>query len=159
MMRRYLWIAIVVGVLDQLTKFVIADYLEQREEVNLMLFLSLRLVHNTGAAFGFLSSAGGWQNIFFIIIALLACAVILWLIWRLETKDTLLASGLTLVLGGAAGNLTDRLIHGYVIDFIDFHYRTWHWPVFNVADSAITVGAVLLVIDALGSGSPKKKTL
>jgi signal peptidase II len=158
MMRRYLWIAIVVGVLDQLTKFVVADYLEQREEVGLMSFLNLRLVHNTGAAFGFLSSAGGWQNILFIVIALFACAVILWLIWRLEAKDFLLASGLTLVLGGAVGNLTDRLIHGYVIDFIDFHYRTWHWPAFNVADSAITVGAVLLAIDALGLGSSKKKT-
>ncbi len=155
-MWRYLWIAIVVLVFDQLTKFIAADYLTQHGEIHLTPFLNLVLVHNTGAAFGFLSSAGGWQNIFFVIVAVAAGVFILWMIWRLDGKDKLLAIALMLVLGGAVGNLVDRLIHGYVIDFIDVYYRTWHWPAFNVADSAISVGAVILVVDALGL-APRKK--
>jgi len=148
--RKYLWIAVVVLVLDQLTKMAAADYFAQQMEVRLAPFLSLVLVHNTGAAFGFLSSASGWQNLFFIVVAVIACAAILWVTARLETKDSLIAIGLMLVLGGALGNVIDRLVHGYVIDFIDVHYQAWHWPAFNVADSAITIGAVLLLFDALG---------
>lgn len=157
-MWRYLWITAVVFISDQLTKYVAADYLLQHGEVKLAPFLNFVLVHNTGAAFGILSGAGGWQNIFFISIALLACAVILFLIRRLETKDILVVLGLMLILGGAAGNLTDRLIHGYVIDFIDVYYHNWHWPAFNIADSAITIGAVLLAVDALILGSRHRQT-
>lgn len=152
-MRKFLWIAIVVLILDQSTKFIAADYLASHGEMKLAAFLSFTLVHNTGAAFGILSSAGGWQNIFFIAIASIACLVILWMLWRLDEKNTLLALGLTLILGGAAGNLIDRLVHGYVIDFIDVYYRSWHWPAFNVADSAITLGAFLLIVDAFNSRS------
>lgn len=152
-MRRYAWVAVVVLILDQLTKYLAAGYLMRQGEIHLLPFLNLVLVHNTGAAFGFLSSAGGWQNVFFIVVALAACAFILWMGWRLGAKDKLLATALMLVLGGALGNLVDRVFHGYVIDFIDVYYGTWHWPAFNVADSAITIGAVLLIIDALGSGS------
>jgi signal peptidase II len=154
-MWRYLWIAAVVFVSDQLTKYAATDYLLRHGEVKLGFFLNLTLVHNTGAAFGFLSNASGWQNILFIGIASAACLVILWMIRRLEAKDFLLAVGLLLILGGAAGNLVDRLVYGYVIDFIDVYYRTWHWPAFNVADSAITIGAVMLVLDALRSESRK----
>jgi signal peptidase II len=156
-MWRYLWIAVAIVVFDQLTKFIAADYLMQHGEIYLTPFLNLVLVHNTGAAFGFLSSAGGWQNIFFITVAVAASAFILWMSWRLSAKDKLLATGLMLVLGGALGNLTDRLIHSYVIDFIDFYYGTWHWPAFNVADSAITLGAVILLLDALRPGSRKSR--
>ncbi|MBI5783278.1 MAG: lipoprotein signal peptidase [Gammaproteobacteria bacterium] len=152
-MWRYLWIAVVVLVFDQLTKYIAADYLTQHGNIHLMPFLGFVLVHNAGAAFGFLSGAGGWQNIFFIIVAVTASGFILWMIWRLGGKDKLLAVGLMLVLGGALGNLSDRLIHGYVIDFIDVYYGTWHWPAFNVADSAITIGALVLVVDALSAGS------
>jgi signal peptidase II len=152
-MWRRLWIAVAVVVLDQVTKFAAADYLSQHGEIHLAPFLNLVLVHNTGAAFGFLSGAGGWQNVFFIIVALAASIFILWMYRRLSATDKLLAIALMLVLGGALGNLLDRLIHGYVIDFIDVYYGTWHWPAFNVADSAITIGAVLLVIDALSPGS------
>ncbi len=151
-MWQRLWIAVAVVVLDQLTKFAATGYLSQHGEIHLAPFLNLVLVHNTGAAFGFLSSAGGWQNVFFIIVALAASIFILWMYRRLSAQDKLLATGLMLVLGGALGNLIDRLIHGYVIDFIDVYYGTWHWPAFNVADSAITIGAVLLVIDALRPG-------
>ena len=156
-MRRLLWIAAVVFVADQLTKFSATDYLTRHGDVQLTSFLNFALVHNTGAAFGFLSSASGWQNIFFIVVASVACIVILWMTWRLAANDLVLGAGLMLVLGGAAGNLTDRLIHGYVIDFIDVYYRAWHWPAFNVADSAITVGAVLLIIDAFGLSQRKMK--
>ena len=149
-MWRYLWIAAAVFVSDQLTKFAAADYLTRHGDVQLTSFLNFSLVHNTGAAFGFLSSASGWQNIFFIVVASVACVAILWMSWRLKADDLVLGAGLMLILGGAAGNLTDRLAHGYVIDFIDVYYGAWHWPAFNVADSAITVGAILLVLDALG---------
>jgi signal peptidase II len=144
---------VAVVVFDQLTKFAATDYLTQHGEIHLAPFLNLVLVHNTGAAFGFLSGAGGWQNVFFIIVALGASIFILWMYRSLSAQDRLLATGLMLVLGGALGNLIDRLIHGYVVDFIDVYYGTWHWPAFNVADSAITIGAVLLVIDALSPGS------
>lgn len=156
-MWRFLWIAVVVFISDQLTKFAAADYLLRHGEVKLAPFFSLTLVHNTGAAFGILSSASGWQNFFFIFIALVACVVILWIIWRLDAKDLLLATGLMLVLGGAMGNLFDRLIHGYVIDFIDVYFHSWHWPAFNIADSAITVGAVVLAMDALGLARRNKR--
>jgi len=154
-MWRLLWIAAVVFVSDQLTKFAASDYLTRHGDVQLTSFLNFALVHNTGAAFGFLSSASGWQNIFFIVVASIACMAILWMAWRLKADDFLLGAGLMLVLGGAAGNLTDRLFHGYVIDFIDVYFRTWHWPAFNVADSAITVGAVMLLLDAMGPNSTK----
>jgi signal peptidase II len=155
-MWRLLWIAAVVFFSDQLTKFAASDYLTRHGDVQLTSFLNFALVHNTGAAFGFLSSASGWQNILFIVVASVACIVILWMTWRLTTNDRVLGAGLMLVLGGAAGNLTDRLLHGYVIDFVDVYYRAWHWPAFNVADSAITVGAVLLAVDALGLGRKNK---
>ncbi|MHB1141377.1 MAG: signal peptidase II [Sulfuricaulis sp.] len=152
-MWQRLWIVAAIIVFDQLTKFAATNYLTQHGEIQLAPFLNLVLVHNTGAAFGFLSGAGGWQNVFFIIVALAASIFILWMYRRLSVSDKLLAIALMLVLGGALGNLIDRLIHGYVIDFIDVYYGTWHWPAFNVADSAITIGAVLLVIDALNPGS------
>lgn len=150
-MRRYLWIAVAIVIFDQLTKFAATDYLTGQGEIQLLPFLNLVLVHNTGAAFGFLSNAGGWQNIFFIVVAVAASVFILWMAWRLDSKDRLLAVALMLVLGGALGNLADRLIYGYVIDFIDVYYGAWHWPAFNVADSAITVGAALLILDAFKS--------
>jgi signal peptidase II len=155
-MWRLLWVTAVVFIADQLTKVTAADYLMQHGDIKLTAFLNFSLVYNRGAAFGFLSSASGWQNIFFISVTLIACAVIVWMIRRLDEKDKLLAVALLLVLGGALGNLTDRLLYGHVIDFIDVYYGTWHWPAFNIADSAITLGAVLLIIDAIGIGPHKK---
>jgi signal peptidase II len=111
--------------------------------------LNLTLVFNRGAAFGFLSDAGGWQNRFFIGVALLACAAIIHMVRRLGPRERLATTAFMLILGGATGNLVDRLLYGYVVDFIDIYYGAWHWPAFNVADSAITIGAVLLVFDML----------
>ncbi len=156
MMRRVLWISALVVVLDQLTKWVALKYLTRHLEVPVIPFVNLTLVYNRGAAFGFLNNADGWQNLFFIAIALIACAVITYLILRLRQNDIMVGLALSLILGGAAGNLIDRFLHGYVIDFVDVYYGSWHWPAFNVADSAITVGAAVLVLDALGVGRRRR---
>ncbi len=152
----WLWLAVVVVLLDQATKQLALGQLVLHEPVAFAPFLNLTLVYNKGAAFGFLSSASGWQNAFFIVVALIACGVILTLLR--QTRDRLLAMALVLVLGGAIGNLVDRLIYGYVIDFIDVYYQNWHWPAFNVADSAITVGAILIAFDAIGIGKSSQST-
>ena len=148
-MFRWLWVAVAVLLLDQATKLIALAKLALHESVALAPFLNLTLVYNKGAAFGFLSSASGWQNLFFIGVALVACAVILYLLRRLGDNYRLLAVALMLVLGGAIGNLLDRLLYGHVVDFIDVYYRGWHWPAFNVADSAITVGVALLALRLL----------
>ncbi len=151
-MWRWLWIAGAVLVLDQASKWLALEQLTLHESVPLIPFLNLTLVYNKGAAFGFLSTASGWQNLFFISIAIVATVVILYLLRRMGTKDRFLAVALMLILGGAIGNLIDRLLYGHVVDFIDVYYGSWHWPAFNVADSAITVGAVMIALDAIGIG-------
>ena len=156
-MLKHLIVAAVVVALDQLTKAIAAAYLI-RGSVEIAPFFRLTLVHNSGAAFGFLNDAGGWQNMFFVGVAVLACGVIVFMIRRLSARDVWLGVALSLVLGGAVGNLIDRLLYGYVIDFVDIYYRSWHWPAFNVADSAISIGAVILVLDAIGLGTKNAKT-
>ncbi|HLD14200.1 MAG TPA: signal peptidase II [Burkholderiales bacterium] len=150
----WLWLAVTVLLLDQATKQLALAQLVLHEPVALLPFLNLTLVYNKGAAFGFLSSASGWQNAFFIVVALAACGVILYLLR--QTRERLFAVALMLVLGGAIGNLVDRLIYGYVVDFVDVYYQSWHWPAFNIADSAITIGAILIALDAIrvGKSSP-----
>ena len=148
-MFRFLWIVVVVGVADQITKYFALMYL-RKSEILIAPFLKLSLAFNTGAAFSFLSDAGGWQNLFFVGVAFIVSVIILVMIRRLGSNDTQVAVALMLVLGGAVGNVIDRVRFGYVVDFIDVYYRAWHWPTFNIADSAITIGAVLLVLDALG---------
>ncbi len=148
----WLWIAGAVLALDQASKWLALEKLVLHESVPLTPFLNLTLVYNKGAAFGFLSTASGWQNLFFIGIALVATVVILYLLKRMGGKDRLMALALMLILGGAIGNLIDRLLYGHVVDFIDVYYSSWHWPAFNVADSAITVGAVMIALDAIGIG-------
>ena len=138
-----------VIVLDQITKFLASHYLQLHVPVNLLPGLSLTLMHNTGAAFSFLSKAGGWQRWFFILLTVIVSVVIvIWLI-KLPRQQRWVAFALALILGGALGNLYDRILLGYVVDFIDVYFRNYHWPAFNIADSAITCGAVMLVIDAV----------
>jgi signal peptidase II len=140
-------IALIVLVLDQLTKtWVIAEfYLGQREIITS--FFNLVHVHNYGAAFSFLSDAGGWQRWFFAALSAVVSAVIVVWISRLPKTRWIEGLALALILGGALGNLYDRLVLGYVVDFLDFHWSGSHFPAFNVADSGITTGAVLLILD------------
>jgi signal peptidase II len=144
----WLALAATIAVLDQLTKWGLAHYIAPGQVVEVTPFFNLVHVFNRGAAFSFLADAGGWQRTFFIVVTLAAIAFILYLLRR-HADETLFCLGLTLILGGAVGNLYDRVAHGHVVDFLDFHAAGWHWPAFNVADSGITVGAALLVIDAL----------
>ncbi len=143
----WLWVSVLVICLDQFTKYLAAQSLQYYEPLAIISGFNLTLVHNTGAAFSFLRDAGGWQRWFFIILSTSICIAILVWLYTLSAQRKWLACGLTLILGGALGNLWDRINLGYVIDFIDIYYQHWHWPAFNIADSAITVGAVMLIID------------
>jgi signal peptidase II len=147
------WLAVSLGIVaaDQATKYVVLREFALHESVSVTSFLNLVLVYNRGAAFSFLAGASGWQREFFIGIALAASAWVVYLLRR-HSHETLFAFSLSLILGGAIGNLIDRLLYGAVVDFLDFHLYGYHWPAFNVADSAITCGAVLLVWESLRPG-------
>jgi signal peptidase II len=138
----------VVLLLDQGSKLLADARLVFHEPVGLLPFFNLRLAYNTGAAFSFLGNAGGWQRWFFAGISVLVISVLVVWMRRLKPEQWQLSVAFALIIGGALGNLIDRLVYGHVIDFIDVYYKTWHWPTFNVADSAITVGAGLLLLDA-----------
>jgi signal peptidase II len=145
----WLWVSVVVLLLDQATKYLADSTMALHESIELIPFLALTKAYNTGAAFSFLGDASGWQRWLFIGLALVVSGILLAWLRRLPAGEWRTALALALILGGAIGNLVDRVLHGHVIDFIDVYYETWHWPTFNVADSAITVGAALLVFDAL----------
>ena len=151
-MLRLLWLSLLVIVLDQLSKFWIMASFQDYEVLRVWPVFNLTLVYNTGAAFSFLSDAGGWQRWFFVVIGVLvSAAMVIWLA-RLDQRERLTAYGLALVVGGAVGNLIDRIWLGKVVDFLQWHWQDWYWPSFNVADSAITLGVVLLLIDGLFAG-------
>lgn len=157
--RWWLWlgVAVLVVVLDQFTKFLATDLLVYGEPVRVNALLNWTLLHNTGAAFSFLSEAGGWQRWFFTAITLGVSAVLLVWLARLPAGARWQALALVLILGGALGNLWDRLVLGYVVDFIQVHWRHYYFPAFNIADSAITVGAAILIIDALFGGKAQSQ--
>ncbi len=173
-MKKWLLISFVIIVLDQITKYLASANLVYHEPAPVLSFFNLTLMHNAGAAFSFLSDAGGWQRWFFTVIAFsVSVFLILW-IKRLTPQERLMGFGLTFILGGAIGNLIDRLVFGYVIDFVQLYYhaqscligfssyqtltgQTCVWPAFNIADSAITVGAILLILDSLLSYRHKTK--
>ncbi len=145
---KWLAIAFAVIVADHITKWWVTSSLDYQEAIPVLPFFSLVLVHNTGAAFSFLANAGGWQRWFFILVGVVATIIIIRLLKR-HGHEPRLAFPLALVLGGALGNVIDRVVLGHVVDFLYFHYRGFAWPAFNVADSAISVGAVLLIWDSL----------
>lgn len=147
-MSRWLAIAGALVVLDQWSKYAVTQWLGDGRAVEVTSYFNLVLVHNSGAAFSFLAGAGGWQRAFFISVALIASVWIVVLLHR-HARETLFCLALSLILGGALGNVIDRIWLGAVVDFLDFHAAGWHWPAFNVADSAITCGAVLVVWDSL----------
>jgi signal peptidase II len=144
----WLLLAALIVAVDQTVKFVVVEHMAVNQAVEITSFFNLVLVYNPGAAFSFLADHDGWQRGFFAAIAVIASVWIIYLLYRYP-DERLFALSLALILAGAVGNLIDRLTVGAVIDFLDFHAFGYHWPAFNVADSAITCGAVLLVIDAL----------
>jgi signal peptidase II len=148
-MLHWLWLSLAVILFDQISKQLVESSFLVFEVMPLLPSLNLTLVYNEGAAFSFLSDQDGWQRWFFILIGLVVSLVLVVWISRLTIYQRLSAIALSLVVGGALGNILDRLLLGHVVDFIDVYYRDWHWPAFNIADSAITLGVILMLVDAV----------
>lgn len=147
-MLQWLGLAFAILLIDQFTKVLILGYYRLGDTTYVTSFFNIVRAHNPGAAFSFLAGAGGWQRWFFTALGLGAAAFIIWML-RSHSGQRLFAFALSCILGGALGNVLDRLIHGYVVDMLDFHWRGWHYPAFNLADSAITLGAICLIVDEL----------
>ncbi len=141
---RSLAIATIILLLDQLSKWSALSNLQLGIPEPVLPFMNWLLLFNPGAAFSFLAQGSGWQRWFFTIVGLVACIYIVWLL-RKSQNDKMLCVALSLILGGALGNVLDRIMYGAVVDFIDLHYANWHWPAFNIADSAICIGAALIL--------------
>ena len=144
----WLALALMLVIADQVTKSLILNYYRLGEWTYITSFFNLGRAHNTGAAFSFLASASGWQRWFFTGIGVAASLFILYLL-KSHSGQKLFSFALACILGGAVGNVVDRMLHGYVVDFLDFHYLNWHFPAFNVADAAISIGAACLILDEL----------
>jgi signal peptidase II len=147
-MLPWLSLALLLALLDQLTKVLILGAFEHGHTTAVTSYFNLVRVHNSGAAFSFLAGASGWQRWFFTAIGVAATVFIVYLL-RAHPGQKLFCFALACILGGAVGNVIDRLLHGYVVDFLDFHWGGWHFPAFNLADSAITLGAICIILDEL----------
>ena len=145
----WLLLSALIVVLDLWTKSLATESLSLSRPVEVTSWLNMTLAHNSGAAFSFLSDAGGWQRWLFTGLASIVTVVLIVWLLRLPAAEKRTAAALCMIIGGAVGNLVDRMAHGYVVDFIDVYYQNWHWPAFNVADSAITGGVILLLLDSL----------
>jgi len=162
-MLKWLWLTLLIIVLDLASKAVVSQNFSLYETLPVIPgWFNLTLAHNSGAAFSFLANESGWQRWFFAAIALFVSTIIFFWIKRLQPHERWVAIALALILGGALGNLWDRLTLGYVVDFLDFYYQSsqtkaMHWPAFNIADMAISIGAVMLIIDALFSKEKPEK--
>ena len=150
-MRKWLYLSAVVIVFDQVSKIIAETMLMLHTPIAVMPHVNLTLVYNPGAAFSFLSQAGGWQRGVLLGISVVICLFLYHWLKRLEREEVGSAVSIALIIGGALGNAIDRLIHGQVIDFIDVYYNEYHWPVFNLADAAITMGALILIVVAIRS--------
>lgn len=148
LLLRWLALALIIVLLDQLTKVLILGYYQLGDSTTITRYFNIVRVHNSGAAFSFLASASGWQRWFFTGVGVVAAVYLMWML-KSHSTQTLFALAMACILGGAVGNVIDRLLHGYVVDFLDFHWAGWHFPAFNVADAAITVGAACLILDEL----------
>ena len=147
MMMKWYGLSLLVVVLDQISKQLAEAQLVYHKAIAVFPGFNFTLMYNEGAAFSFLSDAGGWQRWFFTTLSIAISIVLIIWIKRLDHDKRILAAGLALILGGAIGNVIDRILFGHVIDFIDVYYQTHHWPAFNIADSAIFLGACLLIVD------------
>ena len=158
-MRKWLLLVALIVLCDQVTKYLAQYLLEEALPLAVLPSFNLTLVYNSGAAFSLLSEAGGWQRWFFIILTSAICVVLIGWLRKEHTEDVLSSIGITMILGGAFGNLIDRILFGRVIDFLDFYYEHYHWPVFNVADISITLGALTIVMAALFEKKGEKQVL
>jgi len=147
-MLQWLGLATIILMADQFTKVMILGFYQLGDSTYVTSFFNVVRAHNSGAAFSFLAGASGWQRWFFTVVGVLAAGLILWLL-KSHAGQKLFAFAMVCILGGAIGNVIDRVRFGYVVDFLDFHWHGWHFPAFNVADSAITVGAACLILDEL----------
>jgi len=147
---RYLIVAVLLVLLDQLTKRWIEANMELHTSIPVLNFFSIVHAHNYGAAFGFLNQAGGWQTVFFATVSLLVSVVLIVWLKRIASTERQLSIALAFILGGAIGNLLDRLQYNYVVDFLHFFYGQWQFPAFNFADVAISIGAALLLTESFG---------
>ena len=147
-MLPWLGLALIILIADQFTKILILGYYHLGDSTTVTGFFNIVRAHNTGAAFNFLAAASGWQRWFFTAIGVVATVFIVWML-RSHPGQKLFSFALACILGGAIGNVVDRLLHGYVVDFLQFHWAGWYFPAFNVADSAITIGAIGLILDEL----------
>ena len=147
-MLPWLGLALLILIADQFTKVLILGYYRLGDATYITSFFNVVRVHNAGAAFSFLANAGGWQRYFFTGIGIAAAIFIIWML-KSHNGQKLFAFSLACILGGAIGNVIDRTLYGYVVDFLDFHYAGWHFPAFNIADAAISIGAVCLILDEI----------
>ncbi|WP_187312847.1 signal peptidase II [Candidatus Williamhamiltonella defendens] len=152
----WLCLSVVVIVLDLASKYWIIYHFDLYEIRPLIPFLNITYAQNTGAAFSFLADRGGWQRWFFILIAIVMIAILMRLMYR-SIENKWIIAAYALIIGGALGNLCDRIAHGFVIDFIDFYVNQWHWPTFNVADSAICIGALFILLEGFLNPALKKQ--
>ncbi|MDG2951750.1 signal peptidase II [Exercitatus varius] len=151
----FLWLSAVAFFIDLLTKYIVTQNFELYESVNVLPIFNLTYARNTGAAFSFLAEHGGWQKYFFIVLALVISAVLVYLLRKNSAQQKLQNSAYALIIGGALANMADRAYNGFVVDFFDFFWREWHYPVFNVADIVICVGVGLLILDSFKNGEKK----
>ncbi|HSH85026.1 MAG TPA: signal peptidase II [Guyparkeria sp.] len=142
---RWLWLSLVVLVADQLSKWAALVGLDYARPLELLPMFNLTLLYNTGAAFSFLADHDGWQRWFFVILAMVIVSGLLAWLAFVAIEDRRIKVGIAALLGGAVGNVIDRVAYGHVVDFLDFHWAGWHWPAFNVADAAITIGVILII--------------
>lgn len=147
---KWLWLSLLIIIFDQATKYWAEHILGWDGEISILPIFDFTLVHNTGSAFGFLGSYGGWQHVFFVSLAIVISIALIIAISRLQEFERHLAVAYSLVVAGAIGNAIDRVIYQYVVDFIHFFYQDWHYPHFNIADIAIFIGAFLLISEAFG---------
>ena len=153
----FLWLSAVAFILDLLTKYIVTQHFELYESVNILPIFNLTYARNTGAAFSFLANHDGWQKYFFIVLAMVISAVLVYFLKKNSTSQKLQNSAYALIIGGALANMVDRAYNGFVVDFLDFYWQNWHYPTFNVADIAICIGAGLLALDAFKNPEKKKE--
>ena len=153
----FLWLSLLAFVLDLLTKYIVVQKFDLYESVNILPVFNLTYVRNYGAAFSFLAEHDGWQKYFFIVLAIAISLMLVYFMKKNHANQKLQNSAYALIIGGALANMVDRAYNGFVVDFFDFYWRDWHYPVFNVADIAICVGAALIALDAFKQGKKQEQ--